>query len=443
MHARHRRLGFGWMGGVSLTLVLTCAGPASAQTFSSGSTGADGPLAPTGNTTLSLPLDGVLNFTTVTIPLGVTVTVARNAANTPVTLLASGDVTIEGTLSLNGSIFTPGPGGFAGAIGGATGNPPGEGLGPGGGAARTNATYGAPSDFLSLLPLFGGSGGGGGGTATSVGGFGGGGGGAIVIASSTRITITGTITAKGGRGTQPLGGCGSHGGNGSGGAIRLVAPVLAGAGGILTAQGGIGNPSCRFAGGNGRIRLERFSTSGLSLATIPPASISGAPGPVTAASNPALINLPTLAISSVGEIAAPGTPGGSYTTADVSLLQGTTNPVSIALTATNIPVGTVFTVKLIPQTGDSTRTSSTPSSGTFANATAAASVNFPVGEVSVLNAFGSFILPTQVASLYPLIDGEPVDRIIVAAVYGEPSTVTLINKSGKALPADHVFRSVR
>ena len=61
----------------------------------------------------------------------------------------------------------------------------------------------------------------------------------------------------------------------------------------------------------------------------------------------------------------------------------------------------------------------------------------------MLNAFGSFILPTQVASLFPLIDGEPVERVMVAATYGEPSTVTLITKSGKALPADHVFRSVR
>ncbi len=119
------------------------------------------------------------------------------------------------------------------------------------------------------------------------------------------------------------------------------------------------------------------------------------------------------------------------------------NPVSVSLTAANIPVGTVFTVKLIPQTGDAAPTSSTPSTGTFATSTATANVNFPTGEVSVLQAFGSFTLPTQVASLYPLIDGELVDHVMVAAAYGEPSTVMLITKSGKALPADHVFRSVR
>ncbi len=436
----------GWIDGLSLALVLgiglVWASPVSAQTFSSGSTGADGAFAPMADTTLGLPPDGVLNFTTVTIPAGVTVTVARNAANTPVTLLASGDVSIVGTLSLNGSIFTPGPGGFAGAIGGASGNLPGEGLGPGGGAERTNATYGAPSDFLSLLPLFGGSGGGGGGTATSVGGLGGGGGGAIVIASSTRITITGTITANGGPGTQPLGGCASHGGNGSGGAIRLVAPVLAGTGGSLTARGGIGNPNCRFAAGNGRIRVERFSASGLSLITTPPASISVAPGPVTAASNPALVNLPTLTFSAVGGVVSPEAPGASYTTADIALPQGATNPVPITLTATHTPVGTVFTVRVIPQFGAAITVNTTPSTGTFETSTATASVNFPTGQVSVLQALADFTLP-QLASLYPFIDGGPVGRVMVAAAYGEPSTVTLIATSGKALPADHVFRSVR
>jgi len=55
----------------------------------------------------------------------------------------------------------------------------------------------------------------------------------------------------------------------------------------------------------------------------------------------------------------------------------------------------------------------------------------------VLNAFGSFTLP-QIASLFPLIDGEEVDRIMVAAAYGEPSSVTLITKSGKKVQPEQL-----
>ena len=58
-------------------------GPAPAATFSSGSTGSLGALAPVSNTTVVLPSDGILHYTTVSIPTGVTVTFQRNAANTP------------------------------------------------------------------------------------------------------------------------------------------------------------------------------------------------------------------------------------------------------------------------------------------------------------------------------------------------------------------------
>ncbi|MFO0730382.1 MAG: hypothetical protein U0361_05190 [Nitrospiraceae bacterium] len=59
-----------------------------AQTFSSG-TGSLGALAPVSNTVITLPADGILNYTTVTIPRA-DGTFQRNAANTPVTMLATG-----------------------------------------------------------------------------------------------------------------------------------------------------------------------------------------------------------------------------------------------------------------------------------------------------------------------------------------------------------------
>jgi hypothetical protein len=167
-------------------------------------------------------------------------------------------------------------------------------------------------------------------------------------------------------------------------------------------------------------------------------SSSSAAGPVTVSSNPAVMNLPTLTISSVGGISPPPTPGGSFTSADLVLPQGTTNPVPIVLTATNTPVGTVFSVRLITQSGVFALANTAPSTGTFAVSTATVSFNFATGQVNLLNAFASFTLPVQTASLYPLIDGEPVERVLVAANYGEPSTVTLITRSGKVVTADRV-----
>src|SRR5437879_8525302 len=86
-------------------------GPAHAQTFNSGSTGADGAFSPTTNTTLALPATGLFNFTTVTIPSGVTVRFTRNAANTAVTFLANGNVSIAGAIDISATSRGNGVGG--------------------------------------------------------------------------------------------------------------------------------------------------------------------------------------------------------------------------------------------------------------------------------------------------------------------------------------------
>lgn len=150
------------MGVLPLVFLLGWADLGSSQTFSSGSTGADGAFAPAATTTVTLPPDGILNYTTVTIPAGVTVTFTRNAADTPVTLLATGDITVAGTIRVDGGPSTSarnktpgGPGGFPGGLGG---TPPTGGAGPGGGLSAaddlfgTNATYGVPAAFVSLTP---------------------------------------------------------------------------------------------------------------------------------------------------------------------------------------------------------------------------------------------------------------------------------------------------
>ena len=445
-----------WISGAGLAVMLLWAVPVFAQTFSSGSTGALGVFNPTTNTVVTLPPDGVLNYTTITIPAGVTVTFVKNAANTPVTMLATGDVTIAGTLTVDGSpglngsatalVNAGGPGGPGGFDGGssgmrgATNNTGSYGLGPGGGVGTgigSNAvggTYGAPATFVSLLPLFGGSGGGGvGGSSTFAGPSGGGGGGAIVIASTTRITVnaTGIISASGGNGASGSGFAGNSGA-GSGGEIRLVAPQITSAGTIRAPKG---TASFFSPGGDGVIRLEAVAFGSVAPTT-PTASISNTLGPITAASTPALINLPAVTISSVGGVASPATPTGSYSTADVSLPSGATNPVPVTLTVNNIPLGTVFTVKVIPQFAAPSSGTCSNTSGSFTISTCTVStLSFPSGVVSVLNAFASF---TLTAALFPLIDGEPAEQVLVGATFGESSTMTLRTKSGKERRADHL-----
>lgn len=440
---------FGWVTAVN------------AQTFSSGSNGSLGAFAPGANTTVTLPPDGILNYTTITIPAGVTVSFTPNAANTPATMLATGDVIIAGTLNLNGgngligstNPGTPvglpggigGPGGFAGGAGGlrgitnTTGSP---GFGPGGGSPSTTnnppitgGTYGAPANFFSLLPLFGGSGGAGkNGDSTNSGSTGGGGGGALVLASSTKITVTGSILANGGNSTNFLGICSflGYSGQGSGGAIRLVAPELSNSG-VINAKGG--TDGCNIPSVDGRIRLEAFNFGPVAL-TVPFAFIAS-PGPITASSTPALINLPALAFTSVGGVAPPAAPTGSFTTADVTLPPATTNPVSVTLTATNTPAPTSYTVRMIPQFA-SPVVQTVISSGVFALSTATANVTFPNGRISGLQAFAGF---TLTASLAPMIDGEPAEQVLLAAGYGEPSTLTLVTKSGKEMPVSQLSQS--
>ncbi|MBI4002356.1 MAG: hypothetical protein HY348_11305 [Nitrospira defluvii] len=431
--------------------------------FNSGSTGALGALNPTSNTAIALPPDGVLNCTTVNIPVGVTLTFTPNVSNTPVTLLASGDVTIAGTVSVNGFDGVPqsstgptlnvgalgGPGGFAGGNGGMRGtNDAGTtGQGPGGGpgcatsscnsSPSGHGTYGADLSFVSLVPLFGGSGGGGtraNSTSgqTIAGGSGGGGGGAIVIASSTKITVSGAVTANGGKGTLTDPNCsfGRVAGSGSGGAIRLVAPQVLGAG-SLQATPGI-QPLCFYTLANsGRIRIEANTNSFTGTST--PGPSPGAPTGVTATSVPPLISAPSLRIASIAGMAMPPVPIGSATTPDVTLPVGTGSLVPVVLTANNIPVPTLFTVQVhLPTTSNPMVTvTSGASSGSFATSTATANVTLIPSQVSVLIVYANFNIPPTIARLLPLIDGEEVDHVMMAAGLGECSSTSLMTKLGK------------
>jgi hypothetical protein len=239
------------------------------QLFDSGSDGSLGPLVVIGQPQiLNIPSNGVFNFTTITVNQGQTLRFNGNALNTPVYLLATGDVVINvnseiqvdgsnGNQSANTDGGAGGAGGFDGGRAGADGQGPGAGRAGGTGTGESSAgggSYGTESGSSStnrgsaygsplLVPLVGGSGGGG-----APDGGGGGGGGAILIASSTRIVHNGTIRARGGSGR------GFTDNNGSGGAIRLVAPAVIGGGGFDIS-----------GSGKGRVRVDSMDRTGLSL----------------------------------------------------------------------------------------------------------------------------------------------------------------------------------
>ncbi len=450
-----------------VTLLTLLLGHVSVEAaFNSGSTGADGAFNPPANTAIQVPANGILNYTTVNIPTGVTVTFIMNTANTPVYLLATGDVTISGTISINGvsgnQIYPGkgGPGGFDGGLGGTLNVDGGKGLGPGGGypgRSNSGSTYGGSAGGggygssgggsnndssalggstygnTNISPVIGGSGGGGGGGRGSSGGGGGGGGGAIVIASSGAITVSGSITANGGNGagTTAAGGwsSGGGGGGGSGGAIKLMADRISGEGTISASGGGGGATSgvsiIGGAGGSGRIRFEANTVS-RSAGTTPAYSYSY---PTTVF----VANIPTLSITSVGGAAVPSAPSGLYGSPDVTLPSTTTNPVSITVTASNIPVGTTVTISSVPEYG-SPASATGFLSGTTASSSTTAQLTLSTQYPCILTATATFTI--QTAMYY---QGEKIEKVAVASAIGKGTEVTYITETGKRVKAEELI----
>src|SRR5881296_1745549 len=91
--------------GALATLLATAAcleHKASGQPFSSGSDGSYGPLNITSDTTLDLPTNGIFNCTTISVARSMTLRFNRNPLNTPVYLLATSNVVIDGVIDVSG-----------------------------------------------------------------------------------------------------------------------------------------------------------------------------------------------------------------------------------------------------------------------------------------------------------------------------------------------------
>ena len=389
-----------WIAILAVAALLPVAPRALGQScpFTTCGDGSDGALNYTGQSGMvvfdpvALGLHGtgdafcVYNFTSITIPAGLTVQLSANKVNCPVYWLSQGDVNIAGTLSLrgtDGSAATlntalrfpapPGSGGFPGGVGGniTTNQAATAGSGPGGGAPGSYySPYPSGGTFTGnhfLVPLVGGSGGGGVNQNGQFGGGGGGGGGAILIGSSTQIIVPGIISADGGNGQY-----GSQGGCGSGGAIRLVSNTIT-ASGTLSAIGyyTTGGTS---AGTPGQIRLEATTINFTGTLC----DSSYACSTPLAESNPLPLLVPTTRQPSVQvtQINGMKITENPATFPDATI--NTSSPVPVVITAHQVPMGTVPILYIFSETQDlDAQPCSGGLQGTLATSTCTVNIIYP------------------------------------------------------------------
>ncbi len=432
---------------------------ASAQ-VNSGSNGSDGALNPAANLVINMAdhPTGIYQYTSVNIPVGITVTFIPNASNKPVVWLLQGDCIIGGTINISGTPSSDGlgtPGGPGGYTGGNGGSAPSAGGGPGGGLAgisgivyASEASYGtlgstsygsgagqAPGQVYGntfILPLIGGSGG-----AGSLYGPGGaGGGGAILIVTSGQIQLTGTINAGGGRGYYN----GYAGGCGSGGAVRLVATKIIGTGSIAT-NGSVTGSQNQASSGSGRVRFDTYQNNFGGSVT----------GVFTQGFQP--IILPTagqgiqLGIGSIAGAAVPANPAGVLANPDIIIPAQQNNPIPIVVNCTNIPLNTEITVVVHPANGADVQAVGINNAGTTAASTATVSLNMPRGggiiyakAVTGITGTSSITSPADaktrsIAETGWTADGERFIKMEITAALGSRQQITYITESGKRYPA--------
>ncbi|MBP6606446.1 MAG: hypothetical protein KA240_12240 [Nitrospira sp.] len=88
-------------------------------------------------------------------------------------------------------------------------------------------------------------------------------------------------------------------------------------------------------------------------------------------------------------------------------------------------------MKMIPAMGEPQFFPATLSTGSFTSSTATAIVRMPPDVVCVLLAYLNYY--PQVAGGFPLVDGEEVEHLLVAAGEGDLLTASLLTRSGRIL----------
>lgn len=375
------------------------------------STGVDGALATTTNAVvifdpvaagLDLDADNVFHFTTITISAGSTLKLkaSKLRKNRAVIFLASGPVTINGTIDLSGEdgvpVSTPiqltrrpsepGPGGFAGGLGSRSDTNPNTNASDGYGPAVSrglagSATGGCGNGFnassahmnISMFPLVGGAGGGGAGC----GGNGGAGAGAIRIVSAVSIQIDSQaqILANGGQGTAAGGNW--PGGAGGGGMIHLIAPAVTFSAGynITAFSAAARNPSGPLSSGAGVLRVNANTITG-------PLNFFNPAPPITGPfyTLPLPSGLPDLTITQVNGVNVANPPSGQLTGLDVVVNAPGASTVTIA--TNNIPIGTAVNLRISSEIVTDQSITCSPLvavQGQAGAGTATCSATFPLG----------------------------------------------------------------
>ena len=398
--------------------------------------------------------------------------------NTPLSILSQNDITIIGTPlgyqvnfyvrgwdgrqpldnSRNLGVFggRGGPGGFDGGQSGNGGNTPGNGspgFGPAGGqGGNANAATGAgvygsaaqPSGLNpSLTPLTGGSGGGGGagiddtppsgcnvpGPTGYAGGSGGGGGGALLLVASNRVTIgvSAFVWANGGSGGSSWASCGG-GAGGAGGSVRVVATEFTGSGSSINIYGGQQpGTGISASGGFGRFESSFNTFAGTISGSAGGSFISFPTAPIPAIQ-------PQLHITSINGASAPSTPSASLTAPDVVFPGAIDTPVTLNVSASNVPLGTTVNIRVAPAVGAPSTATTNGLSGSLADSSAQASITLPPG-AGVVTATATFnVAAAQSAGILPknlpLIDGERPQQVEVLAMADGTAKTYLVARSG-------------
>jgi hypothetical protein len=383
-----------------------CASVPDLQPFDSDNPATFPPGTFSSGTTLVLPLppDGIFRFSSFRLRSRFT-SFGRNAANTPVQILVSGNIELNGAsccyyldvtgdAGAGGNSQAPGTGGLGGPggfRGGDGASQPiamtaigGTGFGPGGGQGATPNPFvhGSGGIFFGLpelTPLVGGSGGGGGASSAtspsscSAGGGGGGGGGLLVATNGTLSIVNYRMFSDGGAGAgSGNGACASSGGGGSAGAIRVIARSISpGPGAEFYARGGSGG----LGGGNGRVRIETVDTSAMSQAiTSSPAALRiVGPTPLVAPIVPT-VSFTEVTLEGQSPIAVPVPPQGGYGSLDVTLpAPGLT---TFLLSTSGVPSGTTILVTVKPRVGAAPTTVTIPVQNCNASGACSAAAQF-------------------------------------------------------------------
>lgn len=321
----------------------------------------------------------VFKYSEVNIPAGVTVTFKNHFPNAPVVWLVSGNVTINGTVSVNsssnwapGTFVAGGPGGFRGgasSVGATLGT---DGFGPGagvngadgsfgglainnpGGHGPVGPTYGNPQ----LLPLIGGSG-----SSAYQSLAGGPGGGAILLACANTISVNGLISAS------SVPGAGFFG---SGGAIRIIADTYQVSGSLRAIAG-------HTNAGDGRIRIE--AAHGSVTGSISPQPSYGA------SSNPAQIwpesTAPSIKVTQIAGLSVPSDPKAGFDFPNQDVMISAEQAVAVRVEASNVPLDWLVKVRVGPLNNSASWVSATLVCGDATASVWEAQVTLPKGFTAI------------------------------------------------------------